>query len=111
MREAVEAMGQDDPWAPPEDATPEQVAEFEAFMARMLVPDETITTWIDLDEDPSTASGKRSTSTSPRSPRTAGSCSSGWTAGARSGAAEAYILRESRVPTETPESDLFAGIA
>ena len=26
-------------------------------------------------------------------------------------AKEAYILRESRVPVETPESDLFAGIA
>ena len=35
-------------WEPPEDATPEQVAEFEAFAAKMLVPDEAITTWIDI---------------------------------------------------------------
>jgi hypothetical protein len=27
-------------WSPPEDATPEQLAEHEAFMAKMLVPDE-----------------------------------------------------------------------
>ena len=39
-------------WSPPEDATPEQLAEFEAFMARMLVPDESITTWIDISGDP-----------------------------------------------------------
>ena len=28
--------------------TPEQLAEFEAFAARMLVPDETVTAWIDV---------------------------------------------------------------
>ena len=48
MNEALEAIGKRSFWSPPEDATPEQIAEFEAFAAKMLVPDETITTWVDV---------------------------------------------------------------
>ena len=44
----MEAIGERSFWSPPEDATPEQLAEFEAFAARMLVPDETITAWVDV---------------------------------------------------------------
>ena len=51
-------------WEPPEDATPEQIAEFEEFAAKMLVPDETITTWLDISGDAARrASGTPSTST------------------------------------------------
>ena len=61
--ERMEAAGEPSFWSPPEDATPEQLAEFEAFQAKMLVPDESITTWIDVGDDRSSASGRRSTST------------------------------------------------
>ena len=44
----MEEIGERSFWAPPADATPEQIAEFEAFAAKMLVPDESITTWIDV---------------------------------------------------------------
>ena len=44
MQERMEAIGERSWWSPPEDATPEQIAEFEAFAAKMLVPDESITT-------------------------------------------------------------------
>ncbi len=47
MNEALAAVGQRSFWMPPEDATPEQLAEFEEFAAKMLVPDETITTRVD----------------------------------------------------------------
>ena len=48
LQERMEAIGERSFWSPPEDATPEQLAEFEAFAARMLVPDETITAWVDV---------------------------------------------------------------
>ena len=40
MNERLRELGQRSFWEPPEDATPEQIAEFEAFAAKMLVPDE-----------------------------------------------------------------------
>src|SRR5689334_17510302 len=47
-REALASMmaelGVANPWAPPADATPEQLAEYEDWSARLLVPDEQITT-------------------------------------------------------------------
>ena len=68
MAERMKELGQKSFWEPPEDATPEQVAEMEAFAAKMLVPDET---HHDLDRHRratrSSASGTRSTSTRPRS--------------------------------------------
>ena len=48
LQERMEAIGERSFWSPPEDATPEQLAEFEAFAARMLVPDETVTAWVDV---------------------------------------------------------------
>src|SRR4029079_4339765 len=51
MRARMAELGKPNPWAPPDDATPEQLAEFEAFQARMLGPDESITTWIDIRGD------------------------------------------------------------
>ena len=50
-------------WLPPEDATPEQIAEFEAYAAKMLVPDERITTWVDIRRPASAQVGRASTST------------------------------------------------
>src|SRR5512140_344469 len=48
MREAMAKEGKPSFWDPPADATPDQMAEHEAFVAKMLVPDESITTWIDV---------------------------------------------------------------
>jgi N-acetyl-1-D-myo-inositol-2-amino-2-deoxy-alpha-D-glucopyranoside deacetylase len=48
LQERMEAIGERSFWSPPGDATPEQIAEFEAFAARMLVPDQTITAWVDV---------------------------------------------------------------
>ena len=48
IQERMDAIGERSFWSPPEGATPEQLAEFEAFAARMLVPDETITAWVDV---------------------------------------------------------------
>ena len=48
LQERMEEIGERSFWSPPEDATPEQLAEFEAFAARMIVPDETITAWVDV---------------------------------------------------------------
>jgi N-acetyl-1-D-myo-inositol-2-amino-2-deoxy-alpha-D-glucopyranoside deacetylase len=50
-RDRMTEIDGEDPWAPPPDATPEQLAAFEATVARMLTPDESITAWIDLDDD------------------------------------------------------------
>ena len=57
VRERMDAQAEGDSarepfWAPPDDATPEQIAEFEEFAAKMLVPDEPITTWVDVSGAP-----------------------------------------------------------
>ena len=110
MQEVMDASGQKNPWAPPEDATPEQIAEMEAFAAKMLVPDETVTTWIDISGAPLEAKWRAMhehvTQLAPDFPFLAmglDAWKDGW-------AKEAFILRESRVGTTVPETDLFAGI-
>ncbi len=109
MNEALEAMGRRSFWMPPEDAAPEQIAEFEAFAARMLVPDETITTRVDVGawvEAKWNAIREHRTQISDESPFMLFGLE-GWR---RYWSTETYILRESRVPTELPETDLFAGL-
>ena len=107
----LEALGKPSFWAPPEDATPEQLAEFEAYMAKMLVPDETITTWIDISGDPI---DRKWAAIQEHVTQIASDSSfmlfglDGWR---EAWAREAFILRESTVETERPESDLFAGLA
>jgi N-acetyl-1-D-myo-inositol-2-amino-2-deoxy-alpha-D-glucopyranoside deacetylase len=111
MRDALEAAGKPSFWAPPPDATPEQLAEFEAYMAKMLVPDESITTWIDVSGDPLErkwhAIHEHKTQISDESTFMLFGLD-GWR---QSWAKEAYIRRESSVAAELPETDLFAGIA
>jgi LmbE family N-acetylglucosaminyl deacetylase len=111
MEEVMTARGEKSFWAPPDDATPEQIAEAEAFAAKMLVPDEQVTTWIDVDGTPLEAKWQamheHMTQFSSDNPFLAMGLD-GW----RNGwAREAFILRESRVDTARPETDLFAGIA
>ena len=102
--------GQKNPWAPPDDATPEQRQEYEAYAAKMLVPDERITTWVDISGEPLEAKWvamhEHVTQLGPDFPFLAVGLET-WRNGF---AKEAFILRESRVDTTPPESDLFEGI-
>ena len=97
-------------WAAPDDATPEQIAEMETFATKMLVPDERVTTWIDISGAPLEAKWnamrEHVTQISGDSPFMLMGLD-GWR---DSWSSEAYILRESRVETTPPETDLFAGI-
>ena len=105
MIERMEAAGQRSFWSPPEDATPEQIAEYEAFLARALVPDERITTRVDVSaqvEAKWQAIQRHVTQISPEGPFIK--------MGREFWGVESYILRESRVPTDLPETDLFAGL-
>jgi N-acetyl-1-D-myo-inositol-2-amino-2-deoxy-alpha-D-glucopyranoside deacetylase len=109
MTEMMTARGIQSPWAPPEDATAEQLAEFEERFIRMTVPDEAITTWVDVDpwlEARLRALKHHVTQISQSSPFFALGVE-GWR---ELGARESFILRESRVPSHPPESDLFAGL-
>jgi LmbE family N-acetylglucosaminyl deacetylase len=105
-----ERTGQPNPWAPPDDATPEQLAEMEAEAAKMLVPDETITTWVDISGTPLdqkwAALAEHVTQIAADFPMVALGLE-GWR---ELWNREAYILRESRVETAIPEDDLFAGV-
>ena len=110
MRDRLEELGKPSVWSPPPDATDEQIAEFEAYMAKMLVPDESITTWVDIAGDPLErkwrAIHEHVTQISDEHPfMTFGL--EGWR---EAWSKEAFILRESTVKSELPESDLFAGL-
>ena len=111
MRDRYVASGRPDPWAPPADATAEQVAEAEAYLAKMLVPDESVTTWVDISGDPLErkwrAIHEHVTQIAPDGFFMAFGLD-GWR---ESWSKEAYILRESTVESAIPETDLFAGLA
>jgi N-acetyl-1-D-myo-inositol-2-amino-2-deoxy-alpha-D-glucopyranoside deacetylase len=110
MRERMKALGRDWWQEPGDDATPEERAEYAERMARMLVPDEAITTKVDVSpylERKFSALLKHATQMSPDHPFLAFGVE-GWR---EFWPFEAFVLRESRVETATPESDLFAGIA
>ncbi len=109
MAERMEELGLESPWAPPTGATPEQHAEFQTFMARMLVPDESITTRIDISHQVERkwhALRRHVTQIAEDNTFMAFGLA-GWRA---SWSVESFILRESRVETSIPETDLFAGI-
>ena len=110
IQERLEAGGGRSIWSPPEDATPEQLAEYEAWATRMLVPDETITTRVDISDflDAKWEAIKRHvTQIGPDHPFIAFGID-GWR---EFWSVESYILRESRVPAPLPETDLFAGLS
>ena len=110
MREQYERAGKPNPWAPPEDATPEQLAAMTEEAAKMLVPDESITAWIDISGEPLerkwAALAEHVTQISGDFPMVSFGID-GWR---EMWSKETYILRESRVPTADREDDLFAGI-
>ncbi len=110
MAERMAAAGEQSFWSEPADASPEEKAQWLERMAKMLVPDEAITTWVDVTDvlDRKWAAiGKHVTQMSPDSPF----LRFGKDAWRDFWAKEAYVLRESRVPSTTPESDVFAGLA
>jgi LmbE family N-acetylglucosaminyl deacetylase len=110
MSERLRELGKRSFWEPPEDATPQQLVEFEAYAARMLVPDEAITTRVDVAGPPLEAKWaairEHVTQISDESPFMLLGLD-GWR---DAWASEAFILRESRIETTLPETDLFAGI-
>jgi N-acetyl-1-D-myo-inositol-2-amino-2-deoxy-alpha-D-glucopyranoside deacetylase len=111
MEAVLAERGQKSFWAPPDDATPEQIAEMDSYAAKMLVPDEQVTTWIDISGAPLEAKWKaiheHVTQIADDNPFMLMGLD-GWREGWMN---EAFILRESRVETTKPETDLFAGIA
>lgn len=109
IAERMAELGKRSFFSPPEDATPEQLAEHQAWLDRMLVPDETITTRVDIGpyvERKWQATRAHVTQIGGESPFMLFGLD-GW---ARHWSAETFILRESRVPTSLPETDLFAGL-
>jgi N-acetyl-1-D-myo-inositol-2-amino-2-deoxy-alpha-D-glucopyranoside deacetylase len=109
MNDRMAELGVDSFWLPPKDATQEQLAEYEERLAKMLAPDDTITTWVDINdvlELKWSALEKHVTQISMDFPFMKLGID-GWR---EFWARETYILRESRVETVFPESDLFAGL-
>ena len=109
MRDRLHAIGERWFNEPGDDATPEERAEYEATLARMLVPDERVTTRVDLgpwlDRKFSALLCHR-TQMSTDNPFLRFGVD-GWR---DFWPFEAFVLREARVATSLPESDLFAGI-
>jgi len=109
MQDRLEALGERSFWSPPEDPTPEELAEFREQMARMLVPDRAITTWVDVSDvlDARWAAIRAHvTQISDDNPFVR----FGVEAWREFWRREAFVLRESRVPAPEHEDDLFAGL-
>jgi N-acetyl-1-D-myo-inositol-2-amino-2-deoxy-alpha-D-glucopyranoside deacetylase len=110
MADKLHELGRRSWWEPPEDATPGQRAEFEAYVAKMLVPDVSITTRVDVSDvlDAKWKALRRHvTQMAPDNPFIQFGID-GWR---EFWAQETYILRESRVKSKLPETDLFAGLS
>jgi N-acetyl-1-D-myo-inositol-2-amino-2-deoxy-alpha-D-glucopyranoside deacetylase len=105
----MEAIGERSFWSPPEDATPEQLEEHEAFMAKMLVADEDITTRVDVDAFLArkwAAMKAHRTQIADRNPFVRFGLEA-WRAFWQH---ESYLRRETRVPAPEREGDVFAGL-
>ena len=110
MRDQAEAAGKPSFWSPPVDATPEQTAEWESYMAKMLVPDESITAWIDVSGDPLQRKWDAIHEHKTQIAADSTFMLFGFDGWRESWSKEAFILRASNVPTAPPEDDLFAGL-
>ena len=110
MNERLAELGVDSFWLPPPDATPEQLAEYEERMSKMLAPDDTITTWVDIGDvldQKWSAIQKHVTQINMDFPFMKLGLD-GWR---EFWGRETFILRESTVETDKPESDVFAGLS
>src|SRR4051794_25366446 len=110
MRTKMREAGKPSFWEPPEDATDEQRREFEEFAAKMLVPDEAITTWVDISGDPLDRKWRAIQRRVTQIAFGRGFMALGEEGWKQYWSKESYILRESRLPETTPETDLFAGL-
>jgi N-acetyl-1-D-myo-inositol-2-amino-2-deoxy-alpha-D-glucopyranoside deacetylase len=109
MQERLEAMGRRGLWSPPEGATSDELAAHEAYVAKMLVPDDAITTRIDVAghlDAKWEAIRRHATQINLEHPFMAFGIE-GWR---EFWSVESFVLRESRVPATPPEADLFAGL-
>ena len=109
MRDRLRELGRSWFNEPGPDSTDEERAEYEATMARILVPDELVTTRVDVGAhlDAKFAAMRRHvTQLSPDFPFLAISVDE-WR---NLAPFEAFVLRDARVETAIPESDLFAGL-
>jgi N-acetyl-1-D-myo-inositol-2-amino-2-deoxy-alpha-D-glucopyranoside deacetylase len=110
MRDAMKKAGKPSSWELPEDATEEQKREFEEFAKKMLVPDESITTWVDISGDPIERKWRAIQRHVTQIAMDSGFMLFGEDGWKEHWSKEAFILRESRVDTKKPETDLFAGL-
>ena len=109
MNERLAELGTDTAWLPPKDATPEQLAEYEERMKQMLTPDDQVTTWIDIGDELEAkwaAIQKHVTQINMDFPF----MKLGFDGWREFWGRETFVLRESMVETEKPESDVFAGL-
>ncbi len=109
MNDRLVELGAESFWLPPKDATPEQAAEHEAYISKMLVPDEDITTWVDISDviDQKWEAIRRHVTQISTDHAFMRFGLEGWR---EFWHRETFILRESTVETERPETDLFAGL-
>ena len=109
MRDRMEAAGERSFWSEPEGASEAELAEWRDAMNKMLVPDETITTWIDVSDVVDrkfAAIRKHVTQMSADNPFIRFG-EQGWR---EFWTKEALILTESKVESDLPETDVFAGL-
>jgi N-acetyl-1-D-myo-inositol-2-amino-2-deoxy-alpha-D-glucopyranoside deacetylase len=109
MKDRLEAIGEKSPWSEPDGASDEELAAFREAMAKMLVPDESITTWIDVSsvvDRKWAAIGEHETQMAKDNFFLRFGLD-GWR---EFWSKEALILTQSRVQSAIPESDVFAGL-
>ncbi len=109
MNAHLEAIGERSIWMPPADATPEQVAEHEAYLEKMLVRDEDITTRVDVD---AWLAAKWSALREHRTQIAEKNAFMrfGLEAWREFWRHESFVRRECRVPAPDRETDLFDGL-
>jgi mycothiol S-conjugate amidase len=102
-------MGQRWPNEPGDDATEEERTAYEAAQSRMRVPDEIVTTRVDVTPwlDAKYAAIRHHVTQLREDHPFLAFGPDGWR---DFWSAESFVLRDSRVPTTLPESDLFAGL-
>ena len=108
ISERLAAIGERAPWSPPEDATPEQLAEFEAYQAKMVDPEGPLASvdvsdFLDAKFRALTAHRTQMAPTNPFVRFGVEGWREFWTH-------EPYVLLHAHVPTEPDEDDLFAGL-
>jgi N-acetyl-1-D-myo-inositol-2-amino-2-deoxy-alpha-D-glucopyranoside deacetylase len=105
----LEAQGMRSFWSRPTDASPEELAAWDEFMARSTVPDEAVTTRVDVA---AFAAARFAAIRAHRSQIAADNplVALGPDAWADVVGSEAFVLRSARIPVTLPETDLFAGL-